>query len=158
MTGGALVKKISILLLVLLLLLCYGCACGHRTRFDLLHDESKICSIEIVGIVEEYDEETKQPSLITFAKIDDIDSFLKDFRKVKCRSRGVIGFSPDGVYQNEVAIKFSYENNDYELVSDGGRSIYTGGDLDFYRGHESFNDEQFDALIAKYYPSYTLHK
>ena len=134
-------KKVAIVTLVIFLLLCFGCACGHRTRFDFLHDESEICAIEIVEVVEEYDEETEQPILTPLVIIDDIDSFLKDFRRVKCRVRGAIGGDPIGVHKNEVAIKFVYKNNDYELVSDTGHSTYTEGIFNLYRGHHSFNNE-----------------
>lgn len=118
------------------------------TEYDFMHSKEKIEHIEVV---EAYcDFATGNGIQTVLVEITEKDSFLKDFEELECFMYWFGG--PSGIDTKGIALKFTYENGDYELVRAIGQSEYTK-EKDYYKVYcmnGNFDYEEFNKLIFKY--------
>ena len=80
--------------------------------------------------------------------IDDNESFLNDFRKVKCYK---VVADPQGVEGHRYGIKFTYSNGEFEILSSGGQIKYFNEiGMKYYSGYYAFDENEFNVLISKW--------
>ena len=140
-------KKIVVVILSVLLLICSNAACRVREAYGFINPSESIINISIVKLSFE-NEELLQT---TVATVDDTSLFLADFRKIKCYVYfgDPSGITPEGI--SDTVIKIDYENSEYELINWNGQARYTiEGGFNYYYGFNIFDEEQFEALIEKY--------
>ena len=130
-------KKFCFVIITIILFLCTGC----RTKFRFQHNTSEIETIEIIQI-----ESIIPPSFEILSIVDSKEGFLKEFSLIDCYTKT----PPSGINIGEIAIRIMYNNGDYDLIAKSGQSRYANGDYDWYDGHWSFVEIEFDALIKKY--------
>ena len=137
-------KKIFCFLFMLYLLLLTGCEI--KSNYQFLNDTKNIVSIQIVQVT--WDNSTHEFKEHTLSTIDDINMFLDEFCKLDCYS---LYTDPLGIDDNSIVIKIIYNNQEYELISSGGRAQYTQKKgFQNYTGYRYFDDEPFQKLIEKY--------
>ncbi len=142
-------RKIMCAILVIALAMTLA-SCSTQTQFCLLNDEECITRISITEVSYNTDTGLIQAEI---KEINDIERFMKDFRKVKCRGINY-GSPPMLVYEGETAevIKIEYANGEYDLIDSFGQAEYrveTNPGLDLF-GFFVFEEETFRALISRY--------
>lgn len=123
-------------------------SCKHEEVYSLLNPTDEISNISIVSLSFDKNNKLIQKEI---QKIDDVNSFLDDFRKIECYTYygDPTGVTVEGV--EAVVIKISYENGEYELINWNGQAEQTEDrGFRFYSGYSVFNEEQFETLITKY--------
>ena len=138
-------KKCLIIFVLFLAFIMAGCT---PTDYDFMHSKEKIECIEIVEAYCDYS--TGNGIQTVLVKISDKDSFLKDFQKLECSISWFGG--PSGVDTKGIALKFTYENGDYELIRAIGQSEYTK-EQDYYKVYcmnGNFDSKEFNKLIFNY--------
>lgn len=120
--------------------------CSVKTNYIFLHPTSKITDIEIIKVGTYTD--TNNVEQTTLYVADDIDAFLAGFNDISC----YIHFTdPVGVEENTIAIKFIYDNEEYELVTAHGRATYTKEhNYEDYQGYRTLNTDEYDEFISQY--------
>ena len=123
-----------------------GCGCSKLEAFKYLHSADSIQRIEIVELTQKTEDGFDQKVLCI---IDDIDAFIDDFEAVDCYGHFM---DPLGVDEGDITIKLIYNNGDYELVTQSGKAIFyaDSGIFRYYKGYQTFDEEQFQALLDKY--------
>ena len=138
-------RKICICILAICTLLL-TCGCGCTEAFKYLHSADSIQKIEIVELTQKTENGFEQKKMCI---IDNVDAFIDDFETVDCYRHFM---DPLGVDEGDIAIKLIYNNGDYELVTNDGKAIFyaDSGIFRYYKGYQTFDDEQFQALLDKY--------
>ena len=131
------------------ILLCFSfAACRVRETYDFLHPDDEICSVSIVDLSFDENEQLIQTEV---HRVDDIVSFLQDFRTLDCYT--YFG-DPTGVTlegEEDTVIKISYNNGEYELINWRGQAEYTiSRGFDYYSGFSIFDETQFHELLTDY--------
>ena len=123
-------------------------ACRVRENYDFLNATDEISEISIVSISFDENNEIIQTEV---RKIEDTTAFLNDFKDVNCYT--YFG-DPTGVVvegEEDMVIKVSYQNGEYELINWRGQAEDTlEKDFSFYAGFSVFDEEQFEDLLMKY--------
>lgn len=141
-------KRIALFILTIMAFILVSCRPQRSYKF--LQDVSKITTIEIVQL--EYDAYYSVTISEILSSIEDKERFLNDFSQVSCYSQS----PPGGVEPGVKAIKILYNNGEYELVNEFGRTrvvyselmgegLHSMSDGPYYLDEEEFND-----LIEKY--------
>ncbi|MGN0517299.1 MAG: hypothetical protein ACI4II_01080 [Acutalibacteraceae bacterium] len=139
-------KRVAIFIIALMCLLLVSCR--QQETYSFLNSTDEISDISIVAISFDDDGEMLQTEI---KKIDDTDVFLDDFRSVDCYVYygEPIGVTQEGI--DDIVVKISYDNDEYELINWQGQSEYTQErGFRYYVGFSVFDEEQFEALIEKY--------
>ncbi len=135
-------KKV-VFIVMMILILIYGC--GEK-EFRFYHDIDEIERIEIVSVKFIPDEGIVSQDII--CSVEDINAFINDFKDLEYDS--FFG-NPRGIVKDEIVIKITYTNDEYELIDSIGGALYfneTG--LKNYKGYHVFIEEEFSELIEKY--------
>ena len=119
--------------------------CGKQQEYSLLNDVTEISEVQIVWVGERAGGESRPPQT-TLCVVEDTDAFIRELLSINVKPL----YPPDSVASNEKAIKIIYNNGEYELIHYAGQSKYRDGFYDHYTGCDSFNKNQFNALIEKY--------
>lgn len=140
-------KKFIFLLCALLVLVCSFTSCTRNVEYRFMQDATQICAIEIVqtGIS---DKKTGVLPFETICAIEEVESFLEEFKNLECRApfRG-----PTSAPDETKMFRFIYQDGGYELVHYGGQSYYYGnGEYWLWQGKFSFDRQEFRDLIKKY--------
>lgn len=127
-------------------------SCLSPDEYSFLHDVYEIDNITIVKVgVDE--ENGSPPELECIIIIEDEQAFLEEFLALECYR---IWNDPSGVYLGEYAIKFEYQNGDYELISEFGQATYSYNEYykemyyNKYNGWYAFHGEELKTFIMKY--------
>ena len=137
-------KKLCFIIpIILVTVLITGCS--NQKEYELLNDASLISEIQIVWVGERSEDEYV-PSQTVLSVVEDTDAFIRELLSIDVKPL----YPPDSVASNEKAIKIIYNNGEYELIHYAGQSKYQDGFYDHYSGCDSFNKNQFNALIEKY--------
>lgn len=120
--------------------------CSNQKAYELLNDASLISEIQIVWVGERSEGEYI-PSQTVLSVVENTDSFVDELLSVDSESL----YPPASIPLDAKAVKIIYNNGDYELLTYCGQAYYRA-DEDFYQscGCESFDKNQFNALIEKY--------
>ena len=140
-------KKRLLILVGMVLALCLN-ACRVRETYSLLHSTDEISSVYIAYVQFDDKDQVVQTER---SKINDVDAFIDDFKKVACYT--YFGDPVGPVDKAEVAdvIKIVYDNGDYELIAYNGQAEYTQArGYNHYAGFSIFDEEQFMTLISNY--------
>ena len=119
--------------------------CSNQKAYELLNDASLISEIQIVWVGERSEGEYV-PSQTVLSVVEDTDAFIRELLSIDVKPL----YPPDCVASNKKAIKIIYNNGEYELIHYAGQSKCQDGFYDHYSGCESFDKNQFNALIEKY--------
>ena len=129
---------------------------GDVVEYEFIHPETDILKVEIVDVRGNYNPRFPIKEEATY-QVNDMDSFLSDFRDVECRKGGWMRWSELELSDTMRIIKISYAHGEYEYIGADGylvhRSDYTIAQEENYLSADDrkcFNSEQFAALIAKY--------
>ena len=142
-------KRIRLMLIVVLLFILFGC---HKiVEYHFLQSEENIARIEIVRI--ENDDNIPILKSDPFVHVllveipqDKIDDFIGDFTHLLCYEY----FSdPGSIFPNDMAIKITYNNDDYELISEDAQATFQKNKFKGY-GYYYFDHDDFIQLLAKY--------
>ena len=144
-------KKIILGIFVLMVVFFTLSACSGKKAYEFINEESEISTIEIVKLCE-YDKEAGEFREEIISTIEDHSTFLSDFKKIDCYNHWS---DPTGVEENDVVIKITYKNGEYELIHHYGQGKYRHFEdnpsfLQVYAGYRYFDEEQFNDLIEKY--------
>lgn len=139
-------KKIVAPILVLICFFLY--ACRNQESYRFLNSTDEISEISIVTVSFSENADLIQTEI---RKIQDVNLFLEEFRRVDCYS--YYG-DPVGIFEEgatDTVIKILYENDEYELINWRGQTEYTiERGFRFYAGYNVFDENQFKSLIKKY--------
>lgn len=128
---------------------------GDIIEYNFMYAETEITQIDIVDASGGYNDAF--PFIENSShRIDDIQSFIYDFREVECRKGGWARW--ENLRTSSIRIiKVTYSTGEYEYIAadgylqhrnedtfDSGRHYLTAEDC------KCFNEEQFSALIEKY--------
>lgn len=138
-------KTIIALFLIFILFALPGCYLD--VEYEFFHDISEITSIKIVEVLD-FDYEKLRYEENVLVVIEDIDVFLQEFSKIYCKE---IFNDPETVYPNTIVIKVEYSNGDYEHINYIAQRKCYKDSIDEHNGYFLLNQEQFAALINKYY-------
>ncbi len=144
-------KKIFFGISLLIVVVFTLSACNVKKTYEFINEESEISTIEIVKLCE-YDQEKGEYKEDLISVVEDHSAFLSDFKKLKCYNHWT---DPIGVFENDIVIKITYKNGEYELIHNSGQGKYRYFEdnpsfLQVYAGHRYFDEEQFNDLIEKY--------
>ncbi|MBR7112627.1 MAG: hypothetical protein IKC75_06905 [Clostridia bacterium] len=150
-------KKLTFVVSLLMIFLCVLSACSRKKAYEFINDESEISAIEIVKLCE-YDQEKGEYQEQLISTVEDHETFLSDFKEIDCYNHWS---DPTGVFENDIVIKISYTNGEYELIHHSGQGKYRHFEdnpsfLQVYAGRRYIDEEQFNQLIDKY-SSKTIH-
>ena len=146
-------KRCTVAILLLLIGISLT-ACSVETNYNFMNPTDEISAISIVEVTYDDNNDRVQTEI---SEIHDISGFLCEFNGITCTT-AIIPMEPVPIEENGVAvtvIKFSYNNGEYELVNWKGQSkyrltnVYNPG-MHFYSGYYKFDQNDFEALIAKY--------
>lgn len=141
-------KKSAFIFVTTLLVCLLLVSCRHQEMYHFLNSADKISDISILAISFRENGEMIQTEI---KKIDDINTFLDDFKSIKCYTYygDPTGVTPEG--SEDTVIKISYKNDEYELINWTGQSEYTTeSGLRYYAGYSVFDEKPFKSLIAEY--------
>lgn len=133
-------------------------SCFSSDEYSFLHDVSKLDNITIVEVGAD-EGNGAPPELKCIITIEEEKAFLEEFLVLECYK---VWDDPSGVYLGEYAIKFEYQNGDYELISESGQARYSYSEYykemhyDKYHGWYVFYGEELKTLIMKYIDSVNL--
>ena len=138
-------RKLTSLLALFIALICTLMSlssCNITREYSFIQEADNICSIEIVSV--KYSAINGEELFI--CKIENIDAFLDDFSDLENHTK-----SPPKGQSNPTptAIKISYDNNDYEIITSNG-TIASRGETKIYSGTHYFDKDDFFKLLAKY--------
>ena len=138
----------KILLIIFIVFSRLLVSCRYPETYSFLNSTDEIKKITIVQL--SFDNEG---SLIEteIQKIEDINTFLEDFKKISCYKYfgDPTSATPEGV--EDTVIKILYENDDYELINWNGQSKYSSENgFNYYAGYIVFDEQQFESLIGKF--------
>jgi len=140
------------LTILTVILLCFSfAACRSRETYNFLHPVNEIYSVSIVDLSFDENEQLIQTEV---HRINDIVSFLKDFRALDCYTYfgDPTGVTLEGV--EDTVIKISYNNGEYELINWRGQAEYTiSRGFDYYSGFSIFDETRFHELLSNYLPN-----
>ena len=141
-------KKILCLFLTLILVLAMSVSCGFRP-YPYIHDKSLITRIDLVRI-----RYRDLDGMITFSEeyigeIPDTDSFIEEFDQIL---KETVFFDPFQMNDGTLALRFLYENGDYELTAPSGQShrYIEDGHLSVMQTRVHFDDREFLGLLKRY--------
>ena len=140
-------KRILVFLIIIIVLISTD-SCHVKEKYRLLHQEDEITCVSIVTLtLDEVGNHIYEEKI----KIDDIDTFISDFRKVECYKYFGDPIGIDKYDEGSDILKIEYENGDYELINYNGQSEYTQErGFEMYAGFNVFEIDQFKGLIEKY--------
>ena len=121
-------------------------ACRHRETYRFLHVEEDISSISIVTFLMQ---ETGEIIETELKEIEDENTFLAKFRAVDCYTYfgDPTGLTEPGM--EDIVIKITYGNGEYELINWNGQAEYTlQKGFNFYAGYSVFDEKEFEALVG----------
>lgn len=117
--------------------------CQKKVEYKFMYDQSEINTIEIIRVGEADESGVNEQEVLT--SIDDINSFVDEFTQLTCYDH--VG-DPTGVYPDQIAIKVTYKNSEYELIAAGGQAHYTmKRQYVNYDGFYYFNKEEFNNFL-----------
>ena len=140
------IRNKSLLMLIVVAVLCSGCALFTQ-KFQC--NASDVETISIVEVNEGRDENGNfeyQEKLL--CEVTDVSAFIATLNSIECR---INGGDPVSIELGSIAIKITYKNGDRDLLTHNAQMLYridTGYDSE---GFWWFDQEQFEALISKYY-------
>ena len=140
------IRNKSLLVLIVVSVLCSGCALFTQ-KFHC--NSSDVEAVSIVEVNEGRDENGNfeyQENLL--CEVTDISAFITTLNSIECR---INGGDPVSIELGSIAIKITYKNGDRDLLTHNAQRLYrkdTGYDS---AGYWWFDQEQFEALISKYY-------
>ena len=118
---------------------------GCKTNFPFLHETSMISSIEIAKADDITNTSIEVSQSYT---VENIDAFLEDFGQMKCMNYFSEPKEPD--LEVKVVI-ITYENQDYQIVSHTGSSVFKQETGYFtFNGIVCFDKDEFISLVEKY--------
>lgn len=135
---------ISIVLIIASLTSCVS------SKLKMLQETNQIKSIEIVEAYYDWNEDV--PVQKKMIEVQDAESFINKLLDIDY-SVPILPSSPSGIEYSSLAIKISYENGDYELLSRTDKTIYSDDRYDGYKVFGSFDYDQFESLINSYLDS-----
>ena len=138
------IKALCCCLLASLTVLLCGCE-GCKISYPFHYDESEIQSISIIYTLEGYYPTSSEYE--TLIKIEDIDSFLIEFKKIQFR-KFQFG-DPEVVSINSNAILVVYYNGDYEIITPDAHDVIING-MPLSYGRENCDEEEFNNFINSY--------
>lgn len=139
------VRAIGIAVIICLVITMSGCKI--KSSYDFENDSSLIDNVEIVSINYEIVDNKENVSETTICEISDIEEFLIEFSKLNCY---VYMGDPRGFHNDCIAIKFNYENGDYEITADIGKITYVNGVNNYYQGFRAFEKNEFSTFLRKW--------
>ena len=143
--------KLSMILCTITVLLINISSCGFVSKYNM-HDTSEISSIEIVQAF--YNMETHEYFETNVVTITDHESFLEDLERIKTsrRYRGELF----GITSPGLAVKFTYNNGDYEVFRHVDRSTYKAETQHFNPCADKGEYDKFEfyELLVKYMSLY----
>ena len=114
-------KKIISGISVLMVVVSMLSACNGKKPYEFINEESEMNTIEIVKLCE-HDHEKGEFQEELISVVEDHSAFLSDFKKVECYNHWT---DPTGVSEDDVVIKITYMNGEYELIHNSGQTLYT---------------------------------
>lgn len=141
-------KKASLLLVLTIIALNLS-GCLGRREFEYMHSTAEISMVEIVET--SYNCKSDSFSTLSLAQISDVDEFVKRLSEVR-----YYAILTDPFYFTDesktLAIKISYSNGDYEVVSTVSKARFESenGDIDFAAPSDQFDSYQFDSMLQFY--------
>lgn len=135
----------AIALILSLLLVC----CNMQPKYPLKQDVDRIATIEIVEIDNYKIIDTKSFHLITSCATiapEDREAFLSDFYDLTCRE----SMRPPEEYVEGVAIRFTYQDGAFELVSATPGFYYSADQQSSYTAYY-LDYDAFNEFISRYY-------
>ena len=120
---------------------------AEHPKFNLLNVESQITAVEIV---DSYYESGAGRVQNVHCVIKDIGAFFDDLEALPYSY--VNNASQNYIKEDVLAIKISYENGDYELITENLRDIYIKSSDNYFGGSYigSFDSKSFSNLLIKY--------
>ena len=122
--------------------------------FEFYKPSSEITSIEIVEVKKVSDTEIE---LTAFARVEDVDAFLADFKALKCtKGLSISAITTLAKLDGISAVKINYGGNDFEIITPYGNlnSGILSPDLTLNQlmseEYFFFDEAEFSALIAEY--------
>lgn len=140
--------KKGLVIFIIILTCFFFASCRHQETYSFLNSTDEISGVSLVTISFDENGEVIQTEV---RKINDIIAFLDDFKKINCYTYygDPAGITEEGV--EDIVIKVSYENDEYELINWIGQAKYTQErGFSYYAGFSVFDEEQFELLITKY--------
>ena len=135
---------IVFILIVALVISFTGCSIFPQ-EYDYIHEKDRIVKIELVQYecgCEDYRE------LEVVREIQDIKSFITEFDNLKFYA---FWGGPLEITENNIVIKFVYDNADFELVDHSGRTRFIAELESSYAGARGyFNESEFKSFIEKH--------
>lgn len=140
-------KKIAFILILLVLFIA-SVGCQVKSNYVFIHSESEISKIEIgkVELVRDADEYLVNVKSEKELYSEDIINLLVDFKKITCYKRVT---DPGSIRSNETAIKITYSNGDFEIISKDSQASFIGESYK-YSGFYYFERDEFIELLNKY--------
>ncbi len=138
------IKSLCCCILASLTVLLCGCE-GCKISYPFHYDESEIKSISIVYLIDKrYAPNYEYETLV---EIEDINSFLTEFKKIKFFPI-TIG-DPNSVCPDTNVILVEYNNGDIEIITYDAHDIVIDGVLYCY-GTANCDKEEFENFINSY--------
>ncbi len=137
--------KRTMITFIVLILICLGTGCRKQYEYTYLYDKERITAIELVRFNSECEDYRNLEIVLT---IECIDDFLADFSKLSFYKTSL---GPVGISENDVVIKFIYDNGDFELIHYHGQAQYVSelGSAN-NAGDGTFIEKDFKDLLEKY--------
>ena len=117
-----------------------------KYRFD--QKTNKISRIEIVEA--RVDAHTKEPVQKVLCNIDDVQGFIEEFKQVPYMFPILGHKDTDGIDRRELALKITYDNEEYELLTATNKSSFNINNGYHTGSMGTFMEEQFYTLLDKY--------
>ena len=140
-------KKITFIL-ILLVLFTFSSGCQVKSNYVFIHSESEISKIEIgkVELIKNVNEYLVNVKSEKELFSEDIKKLLVDFKKITCYKRVT---DPGSIRSNAAAIKITYSNGDFEIISKDSQASFMSGSYK-YSGFYYFERDEFIELLDKY--------
>ena len=135
----------GLLICISAVILSVFCGCSPIS-YPFLHDTGTITDIKVVEITSDRDYTTGDFEYDILAEIEDRDSFIEQFKKIKFH-RYLIG-DPTHLCEGKKGILFFYENGNREYVGYEAQAIVKNDRYGF--GKVNCNTAQFDEFIQEW--------
>ena len=140
--------RLLLALLLFVSLSLHLCSCYKEYNY-YIHDLSMVVKVDIVEY--RYDGNENMPREKVLLTIDDVKSFTEELSLVRYK----VTLSPPYSWEPaRLGIKLTYENGDYQVISDsfGGVRYYNAtNEYDSWYQSGYFEEEKYAALLNKYF-------
>jgi hypothetical protein len=144
---GCTMKRVSRVVVSIILICILLVGCSFPTAYDFLQDTTEITAVEIIEVKVPASHESEWTWEV-LREVENIDVFLNRFGKIDCYSHNT---DPLGIESDSVVILIIYADGEYEMIGPSGRATYTH-ERQFanYRGYSYFNYDEFQSLLMLY--------